>query len=76
MTDPDKIKRVLVLAENFELLSVDFLDANGEVAKHKKDFKQVRFGFSNGEEIMLSDVDAVLIKDTEFKLAKGHKTDH
>lgn len=72
----DKFKRVLELAKSCCLLEVNFLDDKGEVAKERKHYTQVQFGFDNGEEITLPASEAVLLKDVQFKLAESHKMEH
>jgi hypothetical protein len=73
----EKIERMKLVAKEFNLLSVDFFGEDGKPVRDTGQFKgnyvSVCFGFSNGEEIMLTREEAHEFDNFKFTLSTGER---
>lgn len=66
---PQIIERVKAVATEFDLVSVDFLDKNGNYcSKDYRRCRRVRLGFKSGEEIVITKQEFESLADFEFKV--------
>lgn len=68
------LERVLAVADEFALLSLEFLDEKGEVALGEP--VTVIIGFVNGQEISMTYEEFKIIEDYEFEIGKEYSINH